>query len=176
MAVTLYMSQSTMSQSTMQLRKAKERVIAANRVGGFTLIEVLIALIILSVGMLGIAGLYVHSMQAGRTSMLRHNAVTLAGDIADRIRANPIAGPAYALAGANNNCVGLNIDCTAGQMAAHDVFLWAQQATATMPNGAVAVVFNNGVFPPTYQITISWTEPGVVPAPSYAITIPVLPI
>ena len=35
---------------------------------GFTLIEVLIALIIMSVGMLGIAGLYVHSMQAGRTS------------------------------------------------------------------------------------------------------------
>ena len=66
------------------------------KASGFTLIEVLIALIILSVGMLGIAGLYVHSMQAGRTSILRHNAVTLAGDIADRIRANPRAGPTQA--------------------------------------------------------------------------------
>ena len=64
---------------------------------GFSLIEVLIALIIMSVGMLGIAGLYVQSMQAGRTSMLRHHAVTLAGDIADRIRANPIAGEAMRL-------------------------------------------------------------------------------
>ena len=78
----------------------------SNRNSGFTLIEVLIALIIMSVGMLGIAGLYVHSMKAGSTSLFRHHAVTLAGDVADRIRANPRAGAAYALAGANNNCVG----------------------------------------------------------------------
>lgn len=147
---------------------------ARKTVGGFTLIEVLIALIIMSVGMLGIAGLYVHSMQAGRTSVLRHNAVTLAGDIADRIRANPTAGAAYALAGANNNCVAAGVDCTIGEMAAHDIFLWDQQAAATLPNGQVNVVFNNGVVPPTYQITITWTEPGEVL--NYSVTIPVLGI
>ena len=141
---------------------------------GFTLIEVLIALIIMSVGMLGIAGLYVHSMQAGRTSVLRHNAVTLAGDIADRIRANPRAGAAYALAGANNNCVNGGVDCTIAQMAANDIFLWDQQAAATLPNGQVNIVFNNGVVPPTYQITITWTEPGEVL--NYSIAIPVLGI
>ncbi len=70
---------------------------------GFNLVEVLIALIIMSVGMLGIAGLYVHSMQAGRTSLFRHHAVTLAGDVADRIRANPRALAAYAAGGADNN-------------------------------------------------------------------------
>jgi type IV pilus assembly protein PilV len=160
----------------MQVRNTQQRGSPDNRVSGFTLIEVLIALIILSVGMLGIAGLYVHSMQAGRTSLWRHNAVTMAGDIADRIRANPRAGPAYALAGANNNCVGAGIDCTIAQMAAHDIFLWDQQAAATLPNGTVAIVFNNGVVPPTFQITVSWTEPGVVTTPSYSITIPVLPI
>ena len=144
------------------------------RLHGFTLIEVLIALVIMSVGMLGIAGLYVHSMQAGRTSVLRHNAVTLAGDIADRIRANPRAGGAYGLAGANNNCVAGGIDCTINEMAAHDIFLWDQQAAATLPNGQVNIVFNNGVIPPTYQITITWTEPGEVL--NYSITIPVLGI
>lgn len=144
------------------------------KAGGFTLIEVLIALIIMSVGMLGIAGLYVHSMQAGRTSVLRHNAVTLAGDISDRIRANPRAGAAYALAGANNNCVAAGIDCTIGEMAAHDIFLWDQQAAATLPNGQVNVVFDNAVIPPTYQITITWTEPGE--NLSYSVTIPVLGI
>ena len=46
-----------------------------NKQTGFSLIEVLIALIIMSVGMLGIAGLYVQSLQAGRTSMFRHQAV-----------------------------------------------------------------------------------------------------
>jgi len=122
---------------------------------GFTLIEVLIALIILSVGMLGIAGLYVHSMRAGSTSLFRHHAVTLAGDIADRIRANPRAGAAYALAGVNSNCVNSGLDCTPAEMAANDIFLWNQQAATTLPNGSVNVVYNNGVTPPTYQITVT---------------------
>ncbi len=141
---------------------------------GFTLIEVLIALIIMSVGMLGIAGLYVHSMQAGRTSLFRHNAVILAGDVADRIRANPRAGAAYAGAGADNNCVAGGVDCTAAEMAAHDIFLWDQQAAATLPNGDVAIVYDNGVDPPTYAITVSWDEPGE--NLNYSITIPVFEI
>lgn len=145
-----------------------------NADGGFTLVEVLIALIILSVGMLGIAGLYVHSMQAGRTSMFRHHAVTLAGDVGDRIRANPRAGPAYALAGANNNCVAGGVNCSPGQMAANDIYLWDQQAADTLPNGTVTVVYDNAVLPPTYQITVAWTEPGE--NLSYSITIPVLGI
>ena len=144
------------------------------RQAGFTLVEVLIALVIMSIGMLGIAGLYLHSMQAGSTSLFRHHAVTLAGDVADRIRANPRAGAAYAMAGGNHNCVGAGIDCTPEEMAANDIFLWDQQAAATLPNGAVNIVFNNGVNPPTYQITITWTQPGEVL--DYTVTIPVLGI
>jgi type IV pilus assembly protein PilV len=146
------------------------------RVGGFTLVEVLVALIILSVGMLGIAGLYVHSMQAGRTSLFRHHAVTLAGDVADRIRANPRAAIAYSQAGANNNCVNGGVDCSPPQMAANDIDLWDQQATDTLPNGTVAVVFTAGVggLPPTYQITVAWDEPGE--NMTYIINIPVLGI
>lgn len=141
---------------------------------GFSLIEVLIALIILSVGMLGIAGLYVHSMQAGRTSMFRHQAVILAGDVADRIRANPRAAAAYAGAGADNSCVNGGVNCTPAEMAAHDIFLWDQQAIDTLPNGDVVVVFDNGVVPPTYEITVSWDEPGE--NLDYSITIPVFEI
>jgi len=156
----------------MRIRKQPKKA------GGFTLIEVLIAMVIMSVGMLGIAGLYVTSMQAGRTSILRHNAVTLAGDVADRIRANPRAAASYALAdtGAPSPCVALATNCTRDEMAANDIYLWSQQARDTMPNGTVAIVFNNGVAPPTYQITVSWTEPGESPDPSYSITIPVLGI
>lgn len=152
----------------------RQRNIQIRKVSGFTLVEVLIALVIMSVGMLGIAGLYVHSMQAGRTSVFRHHAVTLAGDVADRIRANPRAGPVYALAGANNNCIATGVDCTPTQMAANDIFLWDQQAVDTLPNGTVTVVFNNAVVPPTYQITVAWVEPGE--NMSYSITIPVLGI
>jgi type IV pilus assembly protein PilV len=153
---------------------SRQQKMETRKVGGFTLVEVLIALVIMSVGMLGIAGLYVHSMQAGRTSVFRHNAVTLAGDIADRIRANSRAAASYGLAGTNNNCVNGGIDCTRDEMAANDIFLWDQQAADTLPTGTVAVIFNNGVLPPTYQITVSWIEPGE--NMSYSITIPVLGI
>jgi len=149
----------------------------SKRMQGFNLVEVLIALIIMSVGMLGIAGLYVYSMQAGRTALFRHQAVTLAGDVADRIRANPRAVGAYASAGANNNCVGGGIDCTPAAMAANDIFLWQQQAVDTLPDGQVAVVFlDNDPTPPTYAITVRWSEPGQVLGMTYSITIPVSPI
>ena len=142
---------------------------------GFSLIEVLIALIILSVGMLGIAGLYVQSMQAGRTSMFRHNAVTLVGDIADRIRANPSAGAAYtATAGADNNCVDGDKNCTPAEMAAQDIDLWQEQADASLPNGTVTVTLDGDAVPPSYQITVGWDEPGE--SPTFTIVIPVLDI
>ena len=149
---------------------------------GFSLVEVLIALIIMSVGMLGIAGLYVQSMQAGRTSMLRHHAVTLAGDVADRIRANPTAGAAYtAAAGTNHNCVAQGTDCNIAQMAANDIFVWQDQAASFLPvfaNDAqqVQITYNAGTNPPTYTIVVRWDEPtpdGQVP--NYTIVIPVNP-
>ncbi|MBT8084266.1 MAG: type IV pilus modification protein PilV [Woeseia sp.] len=142
-------------------------------VRGFTLIEVLVALIVMSVGMLGIAGLYVHGLKAGRTSTFAHGAVVLAGDVADRIRANPTAGAVYEGGGANNSCVDGGVNCTPAQMAAHDILLWTTQATDTLPNGAIDVDYTAGVGldPATYEITVSWTEPGE--NLSYQILIPV---
>ncbi len=145
---------------------------ASRRQRGFSLIEVLIALVIMSVGMLGIAGLFVQGMQAGRTSVLRHHAVTLAGDIADRIRANPRAGVAYEGAAADGGCVGYGTDCNEATMAAHDVFLWEQQALDSLPTGAVAVDFDNTATPPLYTIDVTWTEPGE--NLTYTIAIPVI--
>jgi len=138
---------------------------------GFSLVEVLIALIIMSVGMLGIASLYVQSMQAGRTSLFRHSAVTLAGDVADRIRANPTAVNAYAGAGADGGCIDGNTDCNDAQMAAQDILLWDLQATDTLPNGDVVITVDNAVTPPSYTIAINWDEPGV--QQNYTITTPV---
>ena len=143
---------------------------------GFSLVEVLIALIIMSVGMLGIATLFVQSMQAGRTSMFRHHAVTMAGDVADRIRANPRAGIAYQGMGADNGCVATGNDCTEAAMAANDIFLWDQQVAESLPNGDVTVTYNDTVVPPEYTIRIDWDEPGEDPnAPlNYTIMIPVM--
>jgi len=147
---------------------------APQRQRGFSLVEVLIALVIMSVGMLGIAGLFVQSMQAGRTSMFRHHAVTLAGDVADRIRANPTAGAVYMGGGVDAGCVAQGVDCSEPEMATHDIFLWAQQATDTLPNGQIEITFDGAVLPPTYGIKVSWDEPGEIL--DYTINIPVLGI
>jgi len=107
--------------------------------------------------------------------MLRHHAVTLAGDVADRIRANPRAGIAYQGAGLNGGCVSGVISCDEVAMAGHDILLWKQQATATLPDGDVEIVFDDSGTPPTYAINVSWSEPGATTPPAYAITIPVIP-
>ena len=137
-----------------------------NRCRGFSLVETLVALVVLSTGMLGVALLYLESLKAGRTAVLRTQAITMAGDLADRIRANDTAGVAYAGAGGDNNCVAGGIDCTPVQMAAHDLFLWQQDVANNLPNGAAGIVFTPGVLgiPNRYRITLTWDVVGA-PAP-----------
>jgi type IV pilus assembly protein PilV len=159
----------------MILRNSKSRV--TRKFGGFSLIEVLIALVIMSVGMLGIAGLYVEGLRAGRTSNFRHQAVTLASDVADRIRANPRAGVDYEGPGGNNNCVLGNVDCNPAQMAANDIQIWKDQASAMLPQGTIKITYDDNPVPPTYLIEVSWQEAGEEDnPPSYSILIPVLAI
>ena len=147
------------------------------RHSGFTLIEALVALLVLSVGMLGIAVLYVESLSAGRTASYRSQAVNLAADMADRIRTNRRAQAAYAGGAANNSCDpsgGLPAaPCTPAQMAAHDLFRWNQALATVLPGGNGNVQFNNATLPPTYTITVNWTEV-TEPAPlAYQMTIQV---
>ena len=62
---------------------------------GFGLIEALVALVVVSVGMIGIAVLYGQGLSASRTAYYRTQAVNLASDMADRIRLNRRAGASY---------------------------------------------------------------------------------
>src|SRR6185503_6410096 len=62
---------------------------------GFGLVEALVALVVVSVGMIGIAVLYGQGLGASRTALYRTQAVILASDMADRIRLNRRAGNAY---------------------------------------------------------------------------------
>ena len=59
---------------------------------GFTLIEVLIAMIVLAVGLLGLAGLQATSLRNNQSAYNRIKATQLAYDIADRMRANYYRG------------------------------------------------------------------------------------
>ena len=91
---------------------------------GFTLLEVLVALVVIAVGMLGIAVMYVEGMKAERTSVYRTTAVTLVADLADRIRANATATAAYAGVGASHGCTHGVDDCSPQELAQEDLWWW----------------------------------------------------
>lgn len=142
---------------------------------GFTLLETLIALVVLSVGMLGIASLHVEGLRNGRTASLRTKAVVLATDMAEKMRANRAGARAgnYVVTagdnGNNNDCAddlagGATVDCSPAQMAAHDVWLWKKTLAnpqTGLPGGATASISSDGATRPTLTIAVNWTENGV---------------
>lgn len=143
----------------------------ARRERGFSLVEVLVALVVLAVGLLGIAGLYVESLRSGRTSMYRSSAVTLASDMADRIRSNPAGLYAGAGPGSDaNDCVNGPGDCSPDELAQDDWFHWLADIRERLPAGASATVTVEALAPVTqYVITVSWPEVGQEEPVSYAL-------
>jgi len=130
---------------------------------GFTLVEAMVSLVVLSVGMIGIAALYAQGLGAGRTAQFRTQAVNLVGDMADRIRANRRGLGAYAGGAANNGCdpqSGGGVNCAPAAMAAHDLFVWNQQVQQLLPNGQWQIQFDPATIPPTYTIQVAWDEVG----------------
>ena len=97
-----------------------------NRTKGFSLIELLVAVLVMGIGVLGITALQMVSLQNNRGALLRADAVQLAYDMMDRIRAN--TGAAYGALDigdgppAATDCMANN--CTAAQMAAFDLAVW----------------------------------------------------
>ena len=157
----------------MSPRRAAHPASARQDQGGFTLVEAMVTLVVLAVGMLGIAGLYVTTLKSGGGAIYRMQAVNLASDLADRIRANRTANLAYLGAAVDNNCYGAGaIDCTPAQMAGNDLFVWQQQVANILPAGLTNV---NVVLTPgtaslySYTITVSWSEPGAAAALNYTL-------
>jgi len=126
---------------------------------GFGIVEVLVALVVLSIGLLGMASLYVVTLRSSTSAISRTQAINLASDIGDRIRANRTAGEAYEGAAADKSCGGTT-DCSPADMAAHDLFLWQRQITAVWPSGASGTVDVTPGPPATYRVTVTWREPG----------------
>ena len=129
---------------------------------GFSLIESLVALVVLSVGMVGIAALQVQGLGAGRTAQLRTLAVNLAADMADRIRANRSGQSEYAGIASVSDCdpgSAGGADCTPAAVAAQDLAEWTQEVATALPNGEGAVRFD-ATTPPSFTIRVSWDEVG----------------
>jgi type IV pilus assembly protein PilV len=124
---------------------------------GFGLVESLVALVVISVGMIGIAALYGQGLGASRTAFYRTVAVNLTSDMADRIRVNRLGGAAYEGAEQDNDC-DAGADCSPAEMAAHELFIWNAQVAQQLPNGESEVEFDAGT-PPSYTISVQWDEP-----------------
>lgn len=123
---------------------------------GFTLVEGLIALLVLSIGLLGIAALYAETLQSGRSALFRTQAVSIAADLADRIRANRVPVDAYTGAGQNAQAIA-------------DLGAWHALVAAQLPEGEGEVRFVAGTAttPASYTILVSWTEVGQATPVSY---------
>ncbi|MCZ6561208.1 MAG: type IV pilus modification protein PilV [Gammaproteobacteria bacterium] len=144
---------------------------ARKRIRGFSLVESLVALVVLSVGLLGVARMYVYSLQSGRTALLNSQAVILAADMADRIRANRTAGIDYAGAAANFGCINGGVDCTPTQMAANDLLFWQAEVAIALPNGQAGVAVNVATLPTTFVITVVWNDAGSPQPSQYQLTV-----
>lgn len=129
---------------------------------GFNLVEGMVTLVVLSVGMIGIAALYGQSLGAGRAALFRSLAVNLTGDMAERIRSNRSGRLHYGAVAAKHDCepAGGSAHCSPEQMAEHDLFVWQQEVERLLPNGQTLVSFDPFTDPPSYRIQVSWTEVG----------------
>ena len=105
---------------------------------GSSLIEVLVALLVLSGDMLGIAGVQSVSLRNNQAAYFRTQATMLTSEIIERMRANKIAvgngGYDDATGSATAACF-TTAGCTAAQMAEQDIFDWDADLAAALPGG-----------------------------------------
>lgn len=148
---------------------------------GFTLLEVLIALVVLAVGMLGIAALQARGMQYNTDAYARTQATILAYDMIDRMRTRsyPLSNDPdknkledamqlYTTTAANNDGA-----CdTASTVVAEELECWQLEIDRTLPGGTNGTVAcnpcNNDGNPSNdiYQVTLSWVNRAAAGTPA----------
>jgi type IV pilus assembly protein PilV len=153
---------------------------------GFTLIEVLVTIIIVSIGLLGLAGLQINGLRANMSSEARSKATLLASDIIERMRANPLGVDSEGYNGIHmtedrcggalgtpfcsnyNNGAAIDaVDCTPAQMAAFDAWVWAcgMPVADDVQRAGVTNQLINGV------ARVSCNATPCVPGSSYTVTV-----
>jgi type IV pilus assembly protein PilV len=139
--------------------------------GGFTLIEVLVAILIFSIGLIGLGATMALSIRSNNVAGYRTQAVFLAESLVDMMRANDEAVWAldydgnYPVTG-TANC---DFGCNFTQLAQRDQVEWSQLLQQMLPNGAASVqcALNGASIPRVgtrrmpdglCTVTLTWTE------------------
>ncbi len=140
---------------------------------GITLIEVMIAIVIFSIGLLGTAALTASSVRSNNVAYLRAQANFLTANMADRMAANHIPVWSNAFDGSFNAATTITKDCTAAapctgaERALRDAQQWGQMVGALLPNGLGTVACSPGARPAgggrpapngPCTITVQWSE------------------
>ena len=130
---------------------------------GFSLIEVLVAIVVLSIGLLGLAGLQTAGLKANNSANQRSLASAMANDILDRMRANQtglLAGfyndPYAGGTPADPNCFASAPYCDIEQMADYDVYYWETSLSDALPNGQGKITGNGGGS--VFTVTVMWDD------------------
>lgn len=123
-------------------------------VSGTSLIEVLVSLIILSVGLLGVAGMQLNAIRFNNSAQLRSVAVTQVNNMMDRMYANKVG----VRSGGYNNIQGDPgkpgcVTCAPGQIAQLDAHEWNFNNATLLPQG-LGIVQANGAS--RFRITLRW--------------------
>lgn len=137
---------------------------------GFTLIEVLVAAIVLAIGILGLATTMLTGLKSDKSAYYRSQASAIAYDMADRMRLNQDAIASYINLDTNNNapsapgCLSVANGCNAADQYSVDVREWKNNFANVTNVSAFSPKLPNGRGQVTqdaagrYVITVSWSE------------------
>lgn len=136
-----------------------------HRQRGFSIIEVVITMGIMSFGLLGIAGLQLSAMSKSRVTFERNQATLLANDLVERIRANlpAAASGSYDVrtgseqSTSTSSCKGAQASCSASDMASADLADWSRRVDAVLNDASadVAVTVVGGTAS-SVTLTLAW--------------------
>lgn len=136
-----------------------------NKSNGFSLLEVMIALVIFSIGLLGLAGLMSQSLSYNNSSQYRTQATFLAYDMLDRMRSNRTQASDPTLGynidwGVNPGAASCyNTNCTASALANSDKTQWKDALGNLLPDGDGRVTDAVVGTSPIFLIEIRWSDP-----------------
>lgn len=149
-------------------------IAASGQQHGFTLLEILISLFVLSIGLLGIAGMQLGGMQATKSAFIRTQATLAAYDIVDRMRTNPDALSAGAYDNIDStslptrpDCIYTSLGCSSAGLAIEDLYEWSETSIALLPSATGTVVKDVDV----YNIAVNWAEASDATNPNKSIVI-----
>lgn len=146
-----------------EIRLRRARLVAG--VGGFTLIEVLVALVILSVGLLGLAALQTTGMKYNQSAYEYSQATSAAYDILDRMRANFTTASTTTdyTTKFSDTPTTPSVDCSTSscngaQLAQYDLYQWKTNVAKLLPGGegSVQLQMVNGYA--QYTIGLRWND------------------